>query len=118
MGWFLSSCIFCCALPLSSQKIPGQYLQTFADFADFVIILILIIILKYCTLFEESRAVVTQKLSGRRQEILEQWKKLTSSRKNVIPGQQFHVLLAGRERSPEALRRKVKNSASKESHTE
>lgn len=55
----------------------------FCRFCRFCNYIVLIIILKYCTLFEESRAVVTQTLSGRRQEILEQWKKLTSSRKNL-----------------------------------
>ena len=64
---------------------------------------------EYCSLFEESRAIITQKLSGRRQEIQDQWKKV--GRRNVVPGQQFHLLLSNRELSPEALGRKARRIA-------
>ena len=64
---------------------------------------------EYCSLFEESRAIITQKLSGRRQEIQDLWKKV--GRRNVVPGQQFHLLLSNRELSPEALGRKARRIA-------
>lgn len=64
----------------------------------------------YCSMFEESRAIVSQKLSGRSKKIQDEWKRLCEKR-NVVPGQQFHLLLSGRELSPEALRRKVRRIA-------
>eukprot|EP00105_Crassostrea_gigas_P040661 XP_019924809.1 PREDICTED: uncharacterized protein LOC109619370 [Crassostrea gigas] len=67
-------------------------------------------LLMYCSMFEESRAIVSQKLSGRSKKIQDEWKRLCEKR-NVVPGQQFHLLLSGRELSPEALRRKVRRIA-------
>lgn len=64
----------------------------------------------YCSMFEESRAIVSQKLSGRSKKIQDEWKRRCEKR-NVVPGQQFHLLLSGRELSPEALRRKVRRIA-------
>ncbi|XP_056020835.1 uncharacterized protein LOC130054585 [Ostrea edulis] len=67
-------------------------------------------LLEYCSMFEESRAIVGQKLSDRRQEIQEQWKRLCG-KKNVVPWQLFHLLLSSRELSSEVLSRKARRIA-------
>lgn len=54
--------------------------------------------------------LLPKKLSGRSKKIQDEWKRLCEKR-NVVPGQQFHLLLSGRELSAEALRRKVRRIA-------
>ena len=65
---------------------------------------------EYCSLFEDSRTIIRQKISGRGQD-LDDWNRVVARFRNVVPGQQFHVLLSGRELSPEVLRRKAKRIA-------